>query len=122
MSSASSRGRWFRDSLRSLSIGDFIGEVKPVNTSAGKVDVDYRTGQVVVDIANDAAATVGSDNRGAKVGIQKRPSALLVSMDADGTVGQHWAAIDKGCQMYKELEARVKATAEAPVAATGLTR
>ena len=118
------QGRWFKDIQRNVGIGDAIGDIKPVNVGGSRIDVDYRTNYVVVDIGTDQAATVGSD-KGSKVGIKRQQSPVLVSMDADGTIQPRWAAIDRLCPMYKELEAKVKAAADAPLpstAATGLPR
>jgi hypothetical protein len=114
------QGRWFKDTLRNLAIGDSIGDVKSANTATGRIEVDYRTGYVVVDVGNDPTATIGSD-KSAKIGIQKRSSAVLISMDGDGAIEPRWATIDKGCTLYKELDAKVKAAAEslASTATTG---
>jgi hypothetical protein len=118
------QGRWFKDIQRNVGIGDTIGDVKPVNVGGSRIDVDYRTNFVVVDIGTDQSATVGSD-KGSKVGIKRQQSSILVSMDADGTIQSRWAAIDRLCPLYKELEAKVKVAVETPLplaAATGLPR
>ncbi len=101
------QGRWFKDTIRNLTVGDAIGDLKQVNTPGGRLDVDYRTGCMVVDIGTDLAATVGSDNKGAKISVRRTPSPALVSMDADGVIEQRWAAVDRTDPLSKELDAKV---------------
>lgn len=111
------QGRWFKDIVRGLAIGDAIGNLKQANTGAGPVDVDYRTGCVVVDIGTDNSATVGTDTKGVKLAIKRQPSQLLVCMDAEGAIEPRWVAIDRTSALYKDLDAKVKAAVE-PLAPT----
>jgi hypothetical protein len=112
------QGRWFKDTMRNLAIGDAIGEVKPANTPGGRVDVDYQTGYVVVDVGNDPGARMGSSGTGNKIVLRLTPSPLLVSMDPDGVIEPHWASVDRANPLYKELELKVRAAAAEPLAPT----
>ena len=111
------QGRWYKDTIRNLAVGDAIGELKPL--AGGQVTVDYRTGYVVVDIGTDPAAVVGSDNKGAKISIRRTSSPVLVSMDADGVIEQRWAAVDRADPLSKELDIKFKWAGEAPAPTVG---
>jgi hypothetical protein len=114
------QGRWFKDTQLNVAIGDTIGDVKPVSVGGSRIDVDYRTGFVVVDIGTDPAAAVGSD-KGSKVGIKRQISPVLVSMDPDGAIEPHWVAVDRINPLYKELDAKLKAAADTPLPSTAAT-
>ncbi len=114
------QGRWFKDTLRNLSIGDAIGEVRPTSTPSGRVDVDYRTGIVVVDIGTDPSVAYGTDTKGSSLRMRQSSSPMLVSMDTDGTIRQRWSVVDRRCPMYKELQVKVEEAAAQPVAASSI--
>lgn len=107
------QGRWYKDTVRNLAVGDMIGESKTL--AGGQVTVDYCTGYVVVDIGTDPAAVIGSDNKGAKIGVRRSSSPVLVSMDAEGEIEQRWAAVDRVDPLAKELDIKIKSAGETPV-------
>jgi hypothetical protein len=117
------QGRWFKDTIRGLAVGDAIGESKAVSTAGGPVNVDYRTGYVVVDIGTDSGAVVGSDNKGAKITVRRTTSPFLVCMDADGAIEQRWAAADRVDPLSKELDLKFRTATESPApTVSGLMR
>lgn len=112
------QGQWFSQTAH-VGSGEFIGDIKPKDTKNNRPEVDFRTGYTVVDIGLDPRAIVEATADADTVKVRPASSPVLVYMDDDGTIQQRWSSRDGRCQLKKELEYKVKQsadTAASPVA------
>jgi len=120
------KGLWYRAPFQ-VGVGDEIGTVRKVRKPGGlgeRVDVDFRTGLVVVDIDYGRAVPKASPaSGGGGFKLTAAPSAVLVCMDQDGAIEERWAVTDRSSLMYNELKEKVnQAAAAVPSAVGGLIR
>jgi len=100
------QGQWYKEQFR-VGIGDEIGKVFKKNLLGRTVDVDFRTGKVVVDIDYDRpVGRVSKTAGGTGFRLMVSRSSVLIYMDEDGAIYQRWAVLDRADQVRKELAAR----------------
>ncbi|MBL8879829.1 MAG: hypothetical protein JNG88_11980, partial [Phycisphaerales bacterium] len=103
-------GAWRRENF-DVAVGDMIGGVKKVKTgddddSKSKVDVDFSTGAVVLDLRfNDKIKVRNAPSKDGTISYRELQSLTLVYYDpADGQVKEKNAITDKDDAMRKKLE------------------
>lgn len=103
-------GAWRKESF-DVSVGDVVGGVKKVRSGdeddpRSRVDVDFSTGAVVLDLRfNDRVKVRNAPSKDGSISYRELQSLVLVYFDpADGQVKEKNAITDKDDPMRKKLE------------------